>query len=135
MEALKEQNWALGGESSGHLICLDQSTTGDGIVAALKVLAAIADSNKTLHALKKGMDKYPQQMINVRIKDKVDPYSSAEVTQAVSDTEERLADKGRVLLRASGTEPLIRVMIEGSDAQQVMTEVKALAKVVETAFA
>ncbi|WP_198266147.1 phosphoglucosamine mutase [sulfur-oxidizing endosymbiont of Gigantopelta aegis] len=135
MEALKEHNWTLGGESSGHLICLDQSTTGDGIVAALKVLASIADSNKTLHELKKGMDKYPQKLINVRIKEKLDPFSSAEVTKAVSEAEARLADKGRVLLRASGTEPLIRVMIEGSDAQQVMSEANALAKVVEMAFA
>jgi phosphoglucosamine mutase len=134
MEELYKQGWTIGGESSGHIICLDRTTTGDGIVAALQVLSSIVSSGKTLHELKNGMEKYPQHMINVRIKKKVDPLSSEQVVTAVADAEQRLADKGRVLLRASGTEPLIRVMIEGSDELQVMKEVKKLAKIVEQVF-
>ena len=134
MEELYKQGWTIGGESSGHIICLDRTTTGDGIVAALQVLSSIVSSGKTLHELKNGMEKYPQHMINVRIKKKVDPLSSEQVVTAVADAEQRLADKGRVLLRASGTEPLIRVMIEGSDELQVMKEVKKLAKIVEHVF-
>lgn len=134
MAELHKQGWTIGGESSGHIICLDQTTTGDGIVAALQVLAAISESGKSLHELKNGMEKYPQHMINVRIKEKVDPFSSAEIIAAVADTEQRLADSGRVLLRASGTEPLIRVMIEGSDESQVIAEVNKLAEKVEQIF-
>lgn len=134
MEELNKHRWTIGGESSGHIICLDRTTTGDGIVAALQVLSAVISSGSTLHDLKKGMEKYPQHMINVRVKKKVDPVSSEHVVTAVADAEQRLADKGRVLLRASGTEPLIRVMIEGSDEQQVKKEVKKLAKIVEQAF-
>jgi len=134
MEQLSSKGWTIGGESSGHIICLDRTTTGDGIVAALQVLAAISGSGKNLHELKKGMEKYPQHMINVRIKERVDPFTSEQVAAAVKATESRLADKGRVLLRASGTEPLIRVMIEGSDEQQVLTEVKQLAEIVEQVF-
>ncbi|MCP3848921.1 MAG: phosphoglucosamine mutase [Gammaproteobacteria bacterium] len=134
MEELHKKDWAIGGESSGHIICLDRTTTGDGTVAALQVLAAIVGSGKKLHELKKGMEKYPQHMINVRIKEKVDPMSSEEVVNAITEAEQRLADNGRVLLRASGTEPLIRVMIEGSDEQQVLTEVKELARKVEQVF-
>ena len=103
-------------------------------MAALQVLAAICGSGKNLHELKQGMEKYPQHMINVRIKEKVDPFTSEQIVAAVKATENRLADKGRVLLRASGTEPLIRVMIEGSDEQQVLTEVKQLAELVEQVF-
>lgn len=134
MEELYKQGWTIGGESSGHIICLDRTTTGDGIVAALQVLSSVVSSGKTLHELKNGMEKYPQHMINVRIKKKVDPLSSEQVVSAVADAEQRLADNGRVLLRASGTEPLIRVMIEGSDEQQVMAEVKELAEIVEHVF-
>jgi len=134
MEELNKNGWFIGGESSGHIICLDRTTTGDGTVSALQVLSAIIASGKTLYELKKGMQKYPQQMINVRIKKKVDPFSSEVVVDAVKAAEQRLADKGRVLLRASGTEPLIRVMIEGSDEQQVLDEVKNLAEVVKQVF-
>ncbi len=134
MEELNKQGWSIGGESSGHIICLDRTTTGDGIVAALQILSAIVGSGQSLYELKNGMEKYPQHMINVRIKEKVDPLSSEQVVKAIAKAEQRLADKGRVLLRASGTEPLIRVMIEGSDEQQVMTEVKELADIVEQAF-
>lgn len=134
MEELNKKGWSIGGESSGHIICLDRTTTGDGTVSALQVLAAIISSGKNLHELKNGMQKYPQHMINIRIKEKVDPFSSEKVANAVKEAEERLADEGRVLLRASGTEPLIRVMVEGSDKQQVLFEVEKLAGVVEQAF-
>ena len=134
MEELNKKGWVIGGESSGHIICLDRTTTGDGIVSALQVLSAIIGSGKSLHELKNGMQKYPQKMINVRIKEKIDPYSSQIVSDAVKETEQRLADKGRVLLRASGTEPLIRVMIEGSNKEQVLNEVEKLAEVVKQEF-
>ncbi len=134
MEELHKHDWSIGGESSGHIICLDRTTTGDGIVSTLQVLSAMIGSGKSLNELKQGMQKYPQHMINVRIKEKVDPFSSEQVVKAVEETEQRLADKGRVLLRASGTEPLIRVMIEGSDEQQVLKEVQELADVVKTVF-
>ncbi len=134
MEELHKHGWSIGGESSGHIICLDRTTTGDGIVSALQVLSAMIGSSKTLNELKQGMQKYPQHMINVRIREKVDPFSSEQIVKAVEETEQRLADKGRVLLRASGTEPLIRVMIEGSDEQQVLKEVQELADVVKTVF-
>ncbi len=134
MEELHKQGWSIGGESSGHIICLDRTTTGDGIVSALQVLAAMMGTNKSLNELKQGMQKYPQHMINVRIKEKVDPFTSEQVVSAVKETQLRLADQGRVLLRASGTEPLIRVMIEGSDEQQVLKEVKGLANVVKRVF-
>lgn len=134
LEELNKKGWSIGGESSGHIICLDRTTTGDGIVSALQVLAAVVSSGKTLHELKSKMTKYPQQMINLRIKEKVDPLSDKAVVQAVADAEKRLADKGRVLLRASGTEPLIRVMVEGSDEQLVNNVVNELSDVVKKAY-
>ena len=135
MEELNNKGWTIGGESSGHIICLDRTTTGDGTVSALQVLSAVIASGKTLHELKSGMQKYPQHMINVRIKEKIDPFSSERVVAAVNEAEKRLAEKGRVLLRASGTEPLIRVMVEGSDEQQVLNEVEKLSEVVSQVFA
>ncbi len=135
MEELHKNAWTIGGESSGHIICLDRTTTGDGIVAALQVLASIVSSGKNLHELKQGMEKFPQHMINVKIKAKVDPLSSDLIIKAIAEAQERLADKGRVLLRASGTEPLIRVMVEGADEQQVLSEVKGLAEIVAQVFA
>jgi len=134
LDELNKKGWTIGGESSGHIICLDRTTTGDGIVSALQVLAAVASSGKTLHELKSKMTKYPQQMINVRIKQKVDPFSAEVVVQAVAEAEKRLADKGRILLRASGTEPLIRVMVEGSDEQIVYEVVNKLSDVVKKAY-
>ncbi|MBE9526560.1 MAG: phosphoglucosamine mutase [Proteobacteria bacterium] len=134
MEELNKKGWSIGGESSGHIICLDRTTTGDGTVSALQVLSALIGSGKSLHELKNGMKKYPQKMINVRIKEKIDPYSSQIVSDAVQETEQRLAEEGRVLLRASGTEPLIRVMIEGSNKKQVFDEVEKLAEIVKQEF-
>lgn len=132
MEMLKENDWQFGGESSGHVICLQATTTGDGIVAALQVLAVMAKEGLSLHDLKSGMSKYPQTMINVRLPSRdAKPMDSQEVKAAVSQEEQVLGDRGRVLLRASGTEPLIRVMVEGEDAAQVKESAQRLASVVE----
>ena len=126
---LLQEGWHLGGEGSGHILCLDQATTGDGVVSALQVLRAITDQGKTLADLKGAMTKFPQVMINV-------PANSAKVMEnnavqsAVRDVDAVLGDKGRVLLRPSGTEPLIRVMVEGEDAPQVKRLAAQLAAVV-----
>ncbi len=115
MEKLIEQGWYLGGESSGHIICLDKTTTGDGIIAALQVLHWLVVLNINLADASKDMNLYPQTMINVPISKKVDPNSLPAVQDSVKAAETKLGDQGRVLLRASGTEPLIRVMVEGRD--------------------
>jgi phosphoglucosamine mutase len=133
LELLKQNSSMIGGESSGHIICLDRTTTGDGIVSALQVLAAMVKRGKTLYELKTGMKKYPQRMINVPVTKKVDLDNSAVVQNAVKSAEQRLAGKGRVLLRSSGTEPLVRVMVEGEDADQVYKEADDLASVVAEA--
>jgi phosphoglucosamine mutase len=117
-ERMSALGWQLGGENSGHIICGDVSTTGDGIVAALKVVQAIVSSGKSLFELRKPVSKFPQIMQNIRIKKAVD-LSDSELTAAVAQVELELAGRGRVLLRASGTEPLVRVMVEGENAAQV----------------
>lgn len=133
LELLQQNNSLIGGESSGHIICLDRTTTGDGIVSALQVLATMVQSGKTLHELKSGMKKYPQLMINVPVSHKVELHTVRAVQDAVKLAEQRLAGRGRVLLRPSGTEPLVRVMVEGEDAQQVSAEANQLASVVAEA--
>jgi phosphoglucosamine mutase len=135
MEMLIENNWVLGGESSGHIICLDRTTTGDGIISALQVLAAIIKSGKSLAELKKGMKKYPQCMVNVPIKEKVDISSCQPLQQAMRDVENTLSDSGRILVRASGTEPLLRVMVEGTDSHVVTDMANKLADVVRAELA
>ncbi len=134
MEKLREGNLSLGGESSGHIICLDRTTTGDGIVAALQVLVALVDSHGPLSALKAGMRKYPQLMINVRTEQRFDFAKSKAVADAQKAVETELAGRGRILLRASGTEPVIRVMVEGQDAAQVEASARQLAAAVEAAY-
>jgi len=130
MEQLLKENWILGGESSGHIICLDRTTTGDGMVSALQVIAAIVDTGKTLKELRSGMTKYPQILINVRMTESMEVCSQKPVKAAVQEAENQLNGSGRVLLRASGTEPLIRVMVEGRDASQVQTVADGIAAVV-----
>jgi len=130
VEALKDNDWNLGGEASGHVLCSDLNTTGDGIVAALQVIRAISDSGKPLADLKLGMSKFPQTMINVRLAKKVDITENNAINAAVAEAEQKLAGRGRVLLRPSGTEPLIRVMAEGDDQALVEQQVKAIAKIV-----
>jgi len=131
MELLLKHKAILGGEGSGHIICLDRTTTGDGIVAALQVLAEIQHSGKSLHELKLGMQKYPQILKNVRINKKVNIDEVESIQKTVKAVEKKMAGKGRVLLRSSGTEPLIRVMVEGENlddvvkyADQLVDEVK-----------
>lgn len=130
LEMLRAEGGMLGGESSGHLVCLDRTTTGDGIVSALQVLEIMANTGQTLEDLARGMVKFPQHMINVPVARGVDPADHAAVRQAVNDVEIELNGEGRVLLRPSGTEPVIRVMVEGRDAEQVHRCTRQLADIV-----
>ena len=130
MEMLKREGWVLGGESSGHIICLDRTSTGDGIVSALQVIADMMKKGRSLHQLKSGMTKYPQCLVNVKMKKRMDITSSKPVQEAVKQAETQLADTGRVLLRLSGTEPLVRVMVEGKNADQVKQVAHDIADVV-----
>ncbi len=133
LEVLHREGALLGGESSGHIICLDRTTTGDGIVSALQVLAEMVSQGQGLAELAAGMTKYPQHMINVPVTERIDPQSCEPVRRAVADSESRLAGRGRVLLRPSGTEPLIRVMVEGEDPGEVRAEAELLAQAVAAA--
>ena len=131
LEMMREKGWLLGGESSGHIICGDVTTTGDGVVSALQVVHALHILGQPLAEAKKGMSKLPQTMINVRLQQRADINSNSVISAAASATELKLAGKGRVLLRPSGTEPVVRVMVEGEDAQLVETLAKDLAAVVQ----
>jgi len=131
MELLKNTDSLLGGEGSGHIICLDCLSTGDGTVAALQVLAAMQQSGKTLNELKAGMTKYPQTLINVTLSRSIDPATDDKINNAIKQVEKELGDTGRVLLRMSGTEPLLRVMVEGRDEDKVALLARQLAQVVE----
>jgi len=134
MEMLKKHDAILGGEGSGHIICLDKTTTGDGIVAALQVLAEVQQSGKSLHELKLGMQKYPQILKNVRVNKKVNIDEVEVVQKAVKEIEKKMGTRGRVLLRASGTEPLIRVMVEGENGDDVLKYADQLIDVVKAAI-
>jgi len=129
---LDKRKWVLGGESSGHLICLNLTTTGDGIISALQVLAAMLESNSPLVELKAGMKKYPQNIINVACQRKVELGSKEVIAKAVARIEKKLGGCGRVVLRPSGTEPVVRVMVEGEDAVIVASLTQDLARVVST---
>ena len=133
METLYETGGIIGGETSGHVICLDRTTTGDGLIAALQVLAVMKTTGKTLSKLSEGMAKYPQTMLNVRTEKSLDPSKSSKIQEAISQVEGELADSGRVVLRASGTEPVIRVMVEGESENQVLHLAERLAAVVAEA--
>ena len=128
---LSSKGWLVGGESSGHILCLDQASTGDGIVSVLQVLSVLVRSGMSLAELKKGMNKLPQSMINVRLPSPGDPSQNPEILEAVADATERLENKGRVLLRTSGTEPVVRVMVEGEDPNVVQSLCEELAEVVK----
>jgi phosphoglucosamine mutase len=133
LETLRDCGGILGGETSGHMLVLDKTTTGDGLVCALQVLAVMQESGKPLSELVAGMPKYPQTMVNVRTDRRMDPGRSTAIQDAVSVAEDELAGKGRVVLRASGTEPVIRVMVEGEDEKQVLSLADRLASVVAQA--
>ena len=129
MQKLLQKGWKLGGESSGHIICLDITSTGDGIVSALQALAAVVNCNKPLSDLKNKMSKLPQSMVNVKVTNgDFDAVSNDNVRSAVSDVESRLGKNGRVLLRHSGTESVLRVMVEGEDPEIVKSLSKELSE-------
>ena len=130
MAELNAREWRLGGESSGHILCLDETTTGDGIISALQALSAMLKTGDSLAVLKSKMKKYPQHMINVQCHRQFDLNEEASVIDAVIKTEKQLGGKGRVLLRPSGTEPVVRVMVEGEDEDTVISLAEDLAAVV-----
>ena len=133
LEKLLENEWQLGGENSGHIICLDRHTTGDGIVSALQALHAIRALGRPLGELAEPAALYPQVLVNVKVARKFDFSANALVTNALQDAEDSLAGNGRVLLRASGTEPVIRVMVEGADDTQIRNLAAKLADTVAEA--
>ncbi|CAB5501751.1 Phosphoglucosamine mutase (EC 5.4.2.10) [uncultured Gammaproteobacteria bacterium] len=127
MEQMQKNNAVLGGEGSGHIICLEQTTSGDGIIAALQVLEVLVKSGKTLNALKSEVQKYPQVLINVKTKKKINLLQHQALQKAQLKVEKSLGEAGRVLIRASGTEPLIRIMVEGRDLDLVQESAEVLA--------
>jgi phosphoglucosamine mutase len=133
LELLREHGGELGGESSGHLLCLDKTTTGDGLVSALQVLAIMKQTGMTLAELVSHVPRYPQVLLNVRIARRVDLKSLPTVSAGVAAAEAKLAGSGRVVLRPSGTEPVIRVMVEGQDGALVRSLAEELARIVEAA--
>ena len=135
LELLLEKDLKLGGESSGHIINLNLTSTGDGVISALQVLEAIVTSGKPLAELKAGMHKFPQRLVNIRVKTSVDLDKYPEINKVVHEVEQEMGSSGRVLLRTSGTEPLVRVMVEGEDIVQVDKMVEILVAGVERALA
>ena len=135
LELLRNNGGVLGGETSGHMLVLDKTTTGDGLISALQVLTVMKQAGKPLSALVAGMPRYPQKMVNVRTEQRLDPGKSPAICDAVAKAEGELAETGRVVLRASGTEPVIRVMVEGEDAKLVDLLAERLASVVAEAAA
>ncbi|MTB81548.1 phosphoglucosamine mutase [Providencia stuartii] len=133
LEKLQEKGWRMGAENSGHIILLDKTTTGDGIVAGLQVLSAMVRNQMSLHDLCSGMKLLPQVLVNVRFSGSHDPLQSEAVLAASEQVEKELAGKGRVLLRKSGTEPLIRVMVEGENEADVLAMANRIADAVKAA--
>ena len=133
VEMLHERGWLYGGENSGHILALDRHTTGDGIIAALQVLAALRESGGNLADLLGGLHLYPQKLINVPMAKDFPWKDDASIQRRLKEVEARIAGRGRVLLRASGTEPLLRVMVEGEDREEVFAAAEELAAVVRKA--
>jgi phosphoglucosamine mutase len=133
MEMLREKGWQLGAENSGHIINLNHTSTGDGIIAALNVLTAVCQQGKSLHELRQGMTMLPQVLVNVRFKGDSDPINADTVKASVEKVNEQLTGRGRVLLRKSGTEPLIRVMVEGPELDEVTSLANEIADAVKLA--
>lgn len=130
LREMLKRDWLLGGESSGHIICNDITSTGDGIVSALQALTAVINTERSLLDLRSQMRKLPQSMINVKITNTFELKSNQNVKSAVANIEEKLGTKGRVLLRPSGTEPVLRVMVEGEEGDTVATYAKELSEIV-----
>jgi phosphoglucosamine mutase len=135
LELMQKRGWQLGGENSGHIICLDKHTTGDGIVSALQVLHAMRALQADLAHLTHELALYPQVLVNVKVAKGFDFKNQPPVQTALSEAEADLGDKGRVLLRASGTEPVVRVMVEGSPQAKVRQWADAIAQAVRDAAA
>ncbi len=130
---LRETGGSLGGETSGHILCLDKTTTGDGLVSALQVLAVMKRTGQSLAELAAGMQKFPQVLLNVKVAQRFDPSAVPSVQEAVARIEKRLGGEGRVVLRASGTEPVIRVMVEGRDERLTRSLATELSQAVQAA--
>ena len=127
LEQLNQHGWQLGGENSGHILTLDKHSSGDGIIAALQVLQAVIESKKTLAQLSADLTLYPQVLINIKTAKKIDLANHTAIQVSVKAAEKSLAGRGRILLRASGTEPIIRVMVEGENQMQVQTLAQSIA--------
>lgn len=126
LETLKEKQWILGGEPSGHIVCLDKTTTGDGLIAALQVLACMVKQSKSLRELTEGIELYPQKLINIKTMHANDLVNNSRVISLVEDLNKELMPNGRILLRPSGTEPVLRVMVEGKNEQEVQNKAEFL---------
>ena len=135
LETLLDKGWLLGGEASGHIVDLSITTTGDGIVTALQILKIMRQQNKSLHELKQIMQKHPQVLINVPIKKVVQLHDYPDIDRAASQMRQKLQERGRILIRPSGTEPCVRVMVEGVDAKEVQESAEYLARVVHNVIA
>ncbi len=131
MAMLNEIGGKLGGETSGHLLCLDKTTTGDGLVSALQILTVMVGTGQSLAELAQGMQRFPQTLINIRTQSRVDLDSSAEIQDAIRGAEAKIGERGRILVRASGTEPVVRVMVEGEDEGEVTRLAEDLAREIE----
>ena len=129
MESL---NWNLGGETSGHVICSDLNTTGDGIITALQVVSSMITQESALSDLAKDMSKYPQRLINVEDRNPSQTLKDNELKNQVAEIQKQLGDKGRVIMRPSGTEPLVRIMVEGTDQTDIDNYAEELADMVKT---
>ena len=130
LEALLENKWKIGGENSGHIVCLDKTTTGDGIIAALQVLTIMLKQEKSLHQLCEGITLLPQTLLNIKTEHAESLISNSQVSSAVDKLNDDLHGEGRVLLRPSGTEPLLRIMVEGHEEQQVRQQANELSEVI-----
>jgi phosphoglucosamine mutase len=135
LELLREKGWLLGGENSGHIICLDKHTTGDGIVSALQVLHAMRESKRSLKQLTSDLVMYPQILVNVKVPRDFDWQKHKAIAKAQSSVEKSLNGKGRVLLRPSGTEPVLRVMVEGEPRTAIESAANSIAAAVRQAAA
>lgn len=130
MAELQKYNWLLGGEPSGHIVWLPATTTGDGIISALQVLAAMTLTGKSLHDIKADLHKFPQVIKNIALTPNVDPLAATSVQTAIREAEAVLNKKGRVVLRRSGTEALLRIMVEGEDIREVNIVAQSLVNAV-----
>jgi phosphoglucosamine mutase len=137
LEKMLEHGYNLGGEQSGHIIFLDHNTTGDGILTALQLLAVMKNKNKSLSELASAMKKYPQVLVNASVSEqnKHGYLDDQEIQKEIKRIEERFQDEGRVLIRPSGTEPVVRVMIEGADQREIEEEAVRLARLIEQRLA